>query len=110
MWCPGGSRIKSLRKLLLGEENGKRKWEDIIKESVVIREDCDKANTLNIGFTKKIYIHIDMYVCMYVCMCVYVCIYVCMYETWNYFGFSDINIRIERSELSVKPGGGGACL
>lgn len=37
----GGNKIKSLRKLLLGEENAKRNWGDTFKEPVVIMGDCD---------------------------------------------------------------------
>lgn len=37
--CPGGSRIKALERLLLGEENVKRNWGDMIKEPVAVMED-----------------------------------------------------------------------
>ena len=36
--CPGGCKIKVFRKLLLGKQNTRKDWGDILKEPVAVPE------------------------------------------------------------------------
>lgn len=69
--CPGGCGIKVLRKLLLGKENTKKDWRDMVKEPVTIPDVTVIKHIFKAEMSLRRCVNVCLYICMYICMYVW---------------------------------------